>query len=259
MARPAQSRASRCVEGVDIQRLNAHGDHEPGCSRPASRDESALIPAFDGARCRRLTTAATQPRFLGSALRLFAALTLPEALVDRLVSVQRVLDVDWPARSVHWVRREQIHLTLRFYGNVPPEQAPVLTEALRAACADTRPLSLAVAGLGAFPNPRRPRVLWAGVTGDLEPLERLEQRIESATAAFGNHRETRPFQPHLTLGRIAGDRDRQAALPANARWDRIENELFGTWTATTVHLIRSELDPAGARYTTLAVAAFLRV
>ena len=195
---------------------------------------------------------------MGHALRLFAALTLPEALVDRLISVQRILDDRWPARSVRWVRREQLHLTLRFYGNVPPEQAPALTEALRAACAETRPLSLALAGLGAFPNTRRPRVLWAGVTGDLESLERLEQRIQSATAAFGDHRETRPFQPHLTLGRIADDRERQTASPANARWDRIENDLFGSWTAAAVHLIRSELNPAGARYTTLTVAPFLR-
>lgn len=145
---------------------------------------------------------------MGHALRLFAALTLPEALVDRLISVQRILDDRWPARSVRWVRREQLHLTMRFYGNVPPEQTPALTEALRAACVETRPLSLALAGLGAFPNPRRPRVLWVGVTGDLESLERLEQRIQSATAAFGDHRETRPFQPHLTLGRIADDRER---------------------------------------------------
>ncbi|HRZ37523.1 MAG TPA: RNA 2',3'-cyclic phosphodiesterase [Candidatus Paceibacterota bacterium] len=191
-----------------------------------------------------------------SALRLFAALTLPEALVDRLVSLQRILDSHWPARSVRWVRREQLHLTLRFYGNVPSEEAPALTEALRVACAGTRPLSLAIAGLGAFPNTRRPRVLWAGVTGDLEPLERLEQRIQSATAAFGDHRDTRSFQPHLTLGRIGGDRERQAAPPPNARWDQIENDLVGSWTATAVHLIRSELDPAGARYTTLGVAPF---
>ena len=110
---------------------------------------------------------------MGHALRLFAALTLPEALVDRLISVQRILDDRWPARSVRWVRREQLHLTLRFYGNVPPEQAPALTEALRAACAETRPLTPAPAGLGAFPNPRRPRVLRAGLTGDPESPERL--------------------------------------------------------------------------------------
>ena len=196
---------------------------------------------------------------MGHALRLFAALTLPEALVDRLVSVQRGLDSQWPAKSVRWVRREQLHLTVRFYGNVSTELAPALSEALRAACAGASPLSLAIAGLGAFPSPSRPRVLWAGVTGDLEPLGHLAQRIESATAAFGDHQETRPFQPHLTLGRLAGDRDRRPARPANAGWDRIGNDIFGSWTAAAVHLIRSELDAAGARYTTLSVAPFLRV
>jgi 2'-5' RNA ligase len=187
-------------------------------------------------------------------LRLFAALPLPEDLVDRLVAVQRSLDRHWPPRSVRWVRRDQLHLTVRFYGNVAPSDAPALLEALRGACAGTGPLDLNLTGLGGFPDPRHPRVVWAGVSGDVDGLDQLQERIEAATGIFGEHQETREFQPHLTLGRVAFDRGRQPALPSSPTWTGLETDDLGHWTATAVHLIRSQLDPTGARYTLLSAA-----
>lgn len=190
-------------------------------------------------------------------LRLFAALPLPEELVDRLISLQRALAHHWPAGSVRWVRRDQLHLTLRFYGDVAAADAPALTKALQSACAGMDPLRLGLAGLGGFPQARHPRVVWAGVSGDLDSLQRLQDRIEAATGAFGQHQDTRPFQPHLTLGRVAADRGRRPAnpaSPASTAWTQLENDDLGRWTATAVHLIRSQLDPRGARYTQLSLA-----
>ncbi len=197
----------------------------------------------------------------GTPLRLFAALPLPEELVDRLVSLQRALTRHWPAGSVRWVRRDQLHLTLRFYGNVPAPDAPALTKALQDACASMSPLRLGLAGLGGFPQARHPRVVWAGVSGDVAALQHLHNQIEAATGAFGEHQENRAFQPHLTLGRVVADRTRGPARPANPAspaWTQLDNDDLGCWTATAVHLIRSELDPRGARYTQLSLAPFTK-
>jgi len=185
-------------------------------------------------------------------LRLFAALPLPEDLVVRLVSLQRALDHYWPGRAARWVRRDQLHLTLRFYGDVAPADAPALLEMLRRACAGTGPLSLCLAGLGGFPNAHHPRVVWAGVSGESHALVKLQERIEAATGAFGEHREIREFHPHLTLGRMAFDRGRHPPTASPANWIHAGGDDLGHWVATEVHLIRSRLEPAGAQYTLLS-------
>lgn len=184
-------------------------------------------------------------------LRLFVALELPDSILAALEDVQSKLQGKLPARAVRWVRGEGIHLTLKFLGETPATQCEAITDAVRAACAGHRSLTLRAAGLGCFPNPGRPRVVWVGLAGDLDRLARLQQAVEAALEPLGFRPEGRPFSPHLTLGRV------KDASPADVKavGRVIEGTTLGTlgeWTADAVSLMRSELGPGGARYTCLA-------
>ena len=132
--------------------------------------------------------------------RLFAAVELPLAVRERLADVIRQLrGAGWHAK---WVNPEATHLTLKFYGNVPLAGIPALGDALRTAVVSAGPIRVAAHGAGAFPNVRRPRVLWVGVEGDVAALQRLQGAIERASAKLGFPPEDRAFSPHLTVARI---------------------------------------------------------
>lgn len=183
--------------------------------------------------------------------RLFLAISLPAQVKERLAEVQREL-----ARSgadVRWVRPEGIHLTLKFLGEVPPEKIEAIVAACEKAVKEAAPgaLRLGVRGLGTFPPNRAPRVVWAGLTGDLTALARLKRALEEALVSLGFEREDRPFVPHLTLGRVKSARRREALLKEIARFR--EEEFFSPESieVCTLTLYQSTLHPEGAIYTAL--------
>jgi 2'-5' RNA ligase len=156
---------------------------------------------------------------------------------------------------VAWVAPENFHVTLKFLGGVDEAKIPALIAALHSAMARQRGFGVQVGGLGAFPSPMRPRVLWAGVAVGAQPLGALAQSVDEATAALGFPREARPFSPHISLGRVRDSRRAPAlaeALEGAGTWP------FGTVTIEHVALMRSDLSPRGARYTTLAAAPLAR-
>jgi 2'-5' RNA ligase len=132
-------------------------------------------------------------------MRLFAAVPLPEparAGVARLLDRLRRQDL-----PVRWVRDENLHLTLKFFGEVIPDRVGGIEEAIRNANEGSVPLAMRFDELGAFPNARRPRVLWVGL--DAPPaLELLQDRLERQCEAIGFAPEGAPFRPHITLGRV---------------------------------------------------------
>ena len=154
-------------------------------------------------------------------------------------------------RSAKWVAPEGIHLTLHFFGDVAVERVPAITGALGRAAARSSPIPLGLAGAGCFPNLDRPRVLWVGLGGDTAGLARLQRDVEAQLAGLGYRPEARAFSPHLTLARM-----RDTAMPEDLR--RLGQAMRGltvpvtAFTAESVALIRSDLRPAGAVYTTLA-------
>lgn len=187
----------------------------------------------------------------GAKLRLFVAITVPEEIKSRLAALQRELRDRLGRSSASWTRPENFHLTLRFLGDVPSNRLDVLTAALTGAASAQAALKLAVTGLGCFPNPRRPRVLWAGVCDEAEKLPELARRIVDATHSFSCQTAEERFAGHLTLARFRNiGREDSAALDRLIRESAERN--FGSWHAGTVDLVRSELHPAGSRYTTLA-------
>jgi 2'-5' RNA ligase len=149
--------------------------------------------------------------------------------------------------KIRWTLPEQYHLTLRFFGNVDTEVIPNLCATLKATCATSAPLELTASGLGCFPNPRRARVLWVGINDPGDHLANLWQKINTATAAFGEPPDHETFVGHLTLGRIkllsrTGIEAMQGAIQKHAQLQ------LGTWQTTHLDLMRSELDSQGAVY-----------
>ena len=185
-------------------------------------------------------------------IRTFIAIELDPALRSRLGELQDRLREDLPPRLVRWVRPEGIHLTLKFLGEVPVAQVTPIGEAMRRACAGHAPFSFTLGGIGCFPNARRPRVVWVGVEEPTGALAQLQGDVERALQALGHPRERRGFAAHLTLGRVRG-RDREAVEALGTYVTRARVRV-GRMEVGAVRLIRSQLLPGGAVYTTLDVA-----
>lgn len=193
-------------------------------------------------------------------IRAFIAVELPEELLDRLVEVQERLRQDAWTDQVRWVQSGGIHLTLKFLGNTPEDRIQPINQALRQAIVDARvrPFTLRAAGLGVFPSFRRPAVIWIGVEGEVEPLQRLQKAIEAAMEELGFPREGRPFHPHLTLGRVkrqAGGGYRRKLGQALRAYDVGE---VGHMRVHRISLMKSQLHPKGAIYTQLAAHELLK-
>ncbi len=179
--------------------------------------------------------------------RLFVALDPPEPVRRRLATlgVELRRAASRAADEVRWVPPENGHLTLQFLGAVPEERVAAVEGALRSAAAEARPLSLEVKGAGGFPNARRPRVVWAGVTGEVAALGALVSEIGRRLAPLGFTPEERPFSAHLTLGRARDGRGAPGLAGALAH----AAEASGTpWRVADVALFESHLSPKGPRY-----------
>ena len=185
-------------------------------------------------------------------IRSFIAIELPEEAKRGLAKLRS--DLERTEHSfVKWVEPGAIHLTLKFLGNIPFKQVAEVTKAMKEAAQGISPFQLEISGLGAFPNLKQPRVLWVGIGGEVNELSRLQQNIDSALAHLGFTREERSFTPHLTLARI-----RQGASPGERKSfgelvvsTRFENKY--RIAVTAINLMRSQLTPAGAIYTCLAL------
>ena len=175
-------------------------------------------------------------------MRLFLALELPESLRRAVAAVQEELRVACP--GWRWVRPEGLHLTLRFLGEVAEARLPELEERWRRAAAAASPAEIEVGGLGTFPPGGRLRVLWIGLserTGG--HLAALAASLEAEARAAGFEPEPRPFAPHLTLARAAGE-----GRPATSG---AEVGALGRFHGREVTLFRSVPGRGGAVYTAL--------
>lgn len=183
-------------------------------------------------------------------VRSFLAVLLPEEVRQRLWREAQPLRE--AVGRVAWVRVENLHVTLRFLGSVDEATLRRAADALAAACAQTSPFTVTLGGLGGFPGLRAPRVAWAGVAVGGEMLVALHARVERALAERGVPPEGRPFHPHVTLGRTRDPRG--APELGRALAAVVGAGPYGEVRVDAVHLMRSELDPTGARYGTLVRA-----
>lgn len=192
-----------------------------------------------------------------SVIRAFIAADLPNEIREALAKVIRHLQHELGAVPIRWVPPQNIHLTLKFLGEVSERNLPLLIELLQSEVADQRPFEFGVGGINAFPDIRRPRVIWVGVKGPKE-LNDLHYAVESAMAKLGYARETRPFEPHLTLGRVSRNANPHEIRLVSETLRRMKVGFLGSALVEEVYLYRSDLKPTGAVYTRLATAPLRR-
>jgi len=188
---------------------------------------------------------------MGEPIRTFIAIELNDALHHALGEVQHRLQREPAARLIRWVAPSSIHITLKFLGDVEANQLPALHDALVKACEDTPPFVLTLAGLGAFPNTKRPNNLWVGATGQVEVAAQLAQKIDAACTTLGFPRETRPFTTHLTLGRVKKDVSPSERASIGAMVEAMRVNALGDLRVDHVSVMKSELRPSGSVYTRL--------
>jgi 2'-5' RNA ligase len=185
-------------------------------------------------------------------IRAFIAIPLPSSLQERLGALQRGLERRVPPNSVRWVRPKSIHLTLKFLGDIPRDDGPVIGEALSVVARHAPAFTYTAEGLGCFPHARRPRVVWVGIQEPSGKLAALQGAIEEALGPLGYPPERRAFTPHLTLGRVRRRTSRADAARIGEVIDSRPCETLAAVSVERFSLIQSVLKPSGAEYTPLA-------
>ena len=188
---------------------------------------------------------------LPPSLRSFVAIELPQEIRDGLRATREQLQTEFPKESLRWVPLEQIHLTLAFLGDISSDSLREMEPVLEKICGACAPLRLCLEGLGCFPNLARPRVIWLGLTDDLEPLQALQTQICQATQHWCERAEERSFHPHLTIARLRDVSPRVARQVGLTVKDASLGSL-GEWTPEAVSLMRSTLSPKGAEHELLS-------
>jgi len=185
-----------------------------------------------------------------SLLRTFIAVDIPSHIRQTIQQQTEPLRKTLGTSLVRWVAVENLHLTLKFLGDVSPTNIEMLKQMLRAEADLVQNFEMDIQGLGSFPNLRRPRVLFIGIQAPAG-LESLYHGIETACARLGYASEERRFSPHLTIGRVRVD------IPASGQQkirDALEETMIdsaGIARVDSVHLYKSELKPTGSAYTRL--------
>ncbi len=153
------------------------------------------------------------------------------------------------APRIQWSKSENLHLTLRFLGDVPEKDLEELFEALEDGMAEAEPFALEVTGVGVFPNWRHPRVIWAGCGEGADDAVALAGAVDDVCEELGYERERRPFRPHLTLGRVKLPADAEGLEKATAE---MRDRLYGYMDVDAVVVFMSSLRRAGPVYSPMA-------
>jgi 2'-5' RNA ligase len=190
--------------------------------------------------------------------RTFIAVELDEHLRIGLQRIQDQLRDRLPARCVRWVRPDGIHLTLKFLGDTPETHMRDVVTAVTRAAAAVEPFAFTVGGIGCFPSLRQPRVVWVGLHEPTGTLCRLRDAVEAEVAPLGFPTERRPFQPHLTLGRVQPYASKSEVREIGEAVAALAAATLGQMSAGAVSYIKSDLRPTGAVYTTLHEAGLAK-
>ena len=182
-------------------------------------------------------------------LKLRSFISLPLSELARGILRKTINEIDGAIQDkIRWVRPEGIHLTLKFMGDIKSDKIDALLLLLPEIATEVTPFKLTLSELGCFPNNRRPRVLWAGVKGDLSILQNLHLAGDNVVEQVGLPRERRGFSPHLTLGRVRRNKSEREVDQIGQIIGLTSLPNTPSWTNQTVDLMRTELDPEGSRH-----------
>jgi len=192
-----------------------------------------------------------------SVIRAFIAIDLSPEIQKRLDDVLKNYQAQLPNISIRWVAASNIHLTLKFLGDVSLSNLNMLTEMIQKEISTHHQFDISVGGSGAFPTLRQPRVVWVGVEAPPE-LTTIQNGIEMTTARLGYSREERAFSPHLTLGRVSRNATSQDVKAISKTLETTRIGFLGAACVEQVHLYRSDLQPTGALYTQIFSSSLIK-
>ena len=180
--------------------------------------------------------------------RLFCAFELPASLRSQIDQHSQKVREAVPEAAASWSRPENIHLTVKFFGNVDQQRVDVISAAAARVVKEFSPIQIAVGKTGVFPRPSRPQVLWIGIDDASRALANLHKQLEHEFAREGFPKEDRPFRPHLTIARIRKpyNSDRLAEAHLGMEFSSVTIEL------SELVLFRSELSSKGSKYTPIS-------
>ena len=183
-------------------------------------------------------------------IRAFIAVEINDVIRAGLADVQGVLNE--ANGHVSWVRPQNIHGTLVFLGDMFPPAVDSAAAALSQTVKGVKPFEIEVAGLGYFGSARSPRIIWGGIAGAVTPLVKLQNGLVTAVLAAGLKPDLKPFNPHLTIGRVRSNRNAAGLVRA---LEENKNKLFGRLAVQRIVLMQSRLMAEGPEYTLLQAAA----
>lgn len=182
-------------------------------------------------------------------IRAFVALSIPEVIKIRIRDIQeRLKTYHLPVR---WVRAENIHLTLQFFGDIPAGDVDRIAKVMNETAGTFSSLNLYAKGIGVFPGIKKPRVLWLGISGDIKSLIEIQSSLVTNLETQGFSGEKRPFKSHLTIGRFKGHINTEHLCDVLRSFSDFMSEPFET---NEIVLYQSILKPSGAQYAQLKTA-----
>ncbi|MBK7996237.1 MAG: RNA 2',3'-cyclic phosphodiesterase [Blastocatellia bacterium] len=185
-------------------------------------------------------------------IRTFICIELPNNLKTQLEKVTEELKKQSKAK-ISWVKASNLHLTLRFLGDVTKDQVSTIKSCVEQASQNTNSFAITASGLGTFPNTKRPRVFWIGINDTSKSLLSLQKHIEQELVKAGFGRSDYPFSPHLTLGRVKeGNAQELAEKLSTMKFDPINFDV------SELIVMRSDLRAGGSLYTRLATIKLLK-
>jgi len=184
-------------------------------------------------------------------IRSFIAINLPDELKTELNQLETRLQAGRQL-PVKWVDPDSIHLTLKFLGNIRISQIGDITAAIEKAAQGIAPFQLYVRETGVFPNPKHAQIAWVGLWGDIDKLGKLQKNVDFNLARLGFAPESRPFTPHLTLGRLRNQAPPTERQAFGQLVTQTKFEAKSTINVKTINLMKSQLTQKGAIYSIIA-------
>ena len=185
-------------------------------------------------------------------IRAFLAVDPPQEVLNEIARIQDCLKRAVKG-DIRWVRSGGIHLTLKFFGNISESDSANISRVIKNNIVNIKPFTLNTRRVGAFPDVKRPRVLWLGMDGDTDILISLQMAIDVGLQDCGFKKEDRPFLPHLTLARI---KEQKGLIGLAKIIEKSEDYTAGSFIVGGLNLFKSNLTPQGAVYTKLAYFQF---
>jgi len=180
--------------------------------------------------------------------RTFVAIELSPEIRDQLRAHATQVRETVTEASASWSRTENIHLTLKFFGNIPTNKLPLISDAASRVANEFSPFQIGIGGTGVFPKPSRAQVLWIGVDDSSGRLSTLQQRLEEEFASEGFAKEDRAYRPHLTIARIRRPEGARRLAETHLQMSFKQTRM----TVKEFVVFRSELSPKGSRYTAIS-------